>query len=86
MPCRCILYWRQSNPKQRVTLDGESPSRFTRKRCEIGCPIDLVNDAERGCAAPPPQGNVCLLLNDQALGRLIKEAARGKADPSESES
>lgn len=79
---------RQSNPKQQVTFDDESPSRFTRKRCEaIGCLIDVVNDAERGCAAPPAQGNVSVLLSDdQALGRLIKQAARGKADSSESES
>jgi hypothetical protein len=29
---------RQSNPKQRVTFDGDRPSRFTQKRYkEIGC-------------------------------------------------
>jgi hypothetical protein len=79
---------RQSNPKQHVTFDGEPPSRFTRKRSEaIGCPIDVVNDAERGCAAPASQGHGSVLLSDdQALARLIQKAARGKADPSESES
>ncbi len=76
---------RQSNPKQRVTFDSENPSRFTRKRCEdIGCTTDVANEAERGCAAPPPQGNEAVLLSDdQVLARLIQAAASGKADRSE---
>ena len=60
---------RQSNPKQRVALDGESPSHFARKRCEeTGCPTDVVYDAERGCAAPPAQSSASVLpSDDQAL-------------------
>jgi hypothetical protein len=76
---------RQSNPKQRVTFDGEPTSRFTRKRCdEIGCPTDVVNDAERGCVAPPAQVDASVFLSDdQTLNRLIKEAGRGKEDRTE---
>lgn len=79
---------RQSNPKQRVTFDGEPPSRFTRTRCEeIGCATDVIQDAERGCVAPPAQrDNSVFLSDDQTLSRLIKEAGRGKADRGESES
>ncbi len=76
---------RQSNPQQRVTFDRETPSRFTKKRCEeIGCTTDVANDAERGCAAPPAQGDPAVLLSDdQALARLIQAAARREADRSE---
>ena len=79
---------RQSNPKQKVAFDGESPSRFTRTRCEeIGCATDVIQDAERGCVAPPAQRDDSVFLSDdQTLSRLIKEAGRGKADRGESES
>src|SRR5919201_5292936 len=73
---------RQSNPRQQVRFDGEKPSRFTRKRCEeIGCAPNVADDAERQCVAPPAQGGVAVLLSDdQALARLIREAARGQGD------
>ncbi|HSE57890.1 MAG TPA: hypothetical protein VLA99_04230 [Nitrospiraceae bacterium] len=71
---------RQSNPKQRVTFDGEPPSRFTPKRCkEIGCPAGITKDAARGRVAPPAEGGSSVRLSDdQTLARLIKER-RGKA-------
>jgi len=73
---------RQSNAKQRVTFDGEPASRFTRQRCgEIGCPIDVANDAERGCAGPPAQAQGSVVLSDdQALARLIKDGVGGKSE------
>jgi hypothetical protein len=77
---------RQSNPNHRVIFGDESPSHFARKRCEeIGCPTDVVHDAERGCAAPLAQSPASVLLSDdQALTWLIKGAARGRADQSQS--
>jgi hypothetical protein len=42
---------RRSNPRQRVTFDGQAPSAWTRKRCrEIKCPPGIVADAARGLA------------------------------------
>ena len=77
---------RQSNPKQRVTFDGEPTSRFTRKRCEeIGCPTDVVNDAERGCVAPPASHDGSVFLSDdQIVGRVIKEGGRVKENRGDS--
>jgi hypothetical protein len=71
---------RQSNPRQRVTFDGETPSRFTQKRCkEIGCTTNVARDAMRGRVAPPAPGGASVRLSDdQALARLIKERSRGK--------
>lgn len=76
---------RQSNPKQRMTFDGEEPSRFTKKRCEeIGCTTDIANDAERGCVAPLAQGDLAVILSDdQAIARLIETAARSEGYESE---
>jgi hypothetical protein len=40
---------RQSE-KQQVTFAGETPSSYTKTRCqEIGCTQSVVEDAERGC-------------------------------------
>lgn len=73
---------RQSNPKQRVTFDGELPSRFTQRRCkEIGCPARIMKEAARGRVALPAEGGSSVRLSDdQVLFRLIKERSRGKAD------
>jgi hypothetical protein len=71
----------QSNPKQRVTFDSETPSRFTRKRCkEIGCATDVVAKAEHGRAAPLAHGAGSVVLSDdQSLAKLIQTKARGKS-------
>jgi len=78
---------RQSNPRQRVTFDGEKPSRFARKRCdEIGCTNDVAGEAERGCASPLADGGggaAVLLSEDQALAKLIRAVGRSEADRSE---
>jgi hypothetical protein len=71
---------RQSNPKQRVTFDGDRPSRFTQKRCkEIGCTTRVARDAARGHAASPVQGSPAVHLSDDVtLARLIQSKAGGK--------
>jgi hypothetical protein len=71
---------RQSNPKQQVTFDGESPSRFTQKRCKaLGCPAAVTRDAAQGRVAPPAPGGASVQLSDdRGLGRLIKERFRGR--------
>jgi hypothetical protein len=76
---------RQGNPEQRVTFDGETPSRFTRRRCEeIGCTADVAADAERGCAPPPAQrGGAGVLSDNEALARVIRAAVRGEEEQGE---
>jgi hypothetical protein len=76
---------RQSNPKQRVTFDGENPSRFTRKRCdEIGCTTDVAAEAERGCVPPPSPGDGAVVLSDDsALAKLIQTVARKETKQAE---
>src|SRR5436190_1148823 len=69
----------QSNPQQRVTFDGEQPSRFTRTRCkEIGCTKVVTGDAARGCAAPPAPTAV-LESDDEMLAGLIRAIGKDKA-------
>jgi hypothetical protein len=74
---------RQSNVQQSVTFDREQPSRFTRQRCvEIGCPSEIADDAERGCAAPLAQG-VLLQNDDEFLAKLMQEVPRRKNNQNE---
>jgi hypothetical protein len=74
---------RQSNMQQSVTFDREQPSHFTRQRCaEIGCPSEIADDAERGCAAPPAQG-VLLQNDDDFLAKLMQEVPRRKSKQNE---
>ncbi len=67
---------RQGNSKQRVMFDGDTPSRFTQKRCkEIGCTVKVAKAAASGQATPPRQGAASVRLSDDhALAKLIKTA------------
>jgi hypothetical protein len=64
----------QSNPEQQVTFDGQKPSAFTKKRCEeIGCPSNIIEDAERGCVQPLQQDEVLAFVSgDQELIKLLQ--------------
>jgi hypothetical protein len=72
----------QSNPKQRVTFDSETPSRFTWKRCkEIGCATDIMAKARHGRAAPLAQGDGSVVLtDDQRLAKMIRTKVRSNSD------
>lgn len=71
---------RQSQASQRITFDGDSPSRFTQKRCQaIGCSPKITRQAARGHAAPPVrEGPAARLTDDQALAKMIKTKMRGQ--------
>jgi len=68
----------QSDPKQRVTFDGQTLARFTRKRCkEIGCAGKIAGAAARGDAPPPVPGQgPSFASGDPSLERLIASARR----------
>jgi hypothetical protein len=70
----------QSNPKQRVTFDGENPSRFARRRCkEIGCDAATARSAENGKAPAPVSGRGPAAARDErGLDRLMQSVLRGK--------
>ena len=73
----------RTNPRQRVRFDGEEPARFTRKRCEeIGCPAEVADEAERGCAGLIGPGEAAVFLSeDEALTRIVSAVAHRKGDP-----
>jgi len=70
----------QSNAKQRVTFDGETPARFARRRCQaIGCEARIARSAAAGEAplpisAPGPRQ----ASDDRGLDRVIKSLRRRK--------
>lgn len=70
---------RQSNPKQRVTFDGESPSRFSRRRCkEIGTDASVARKAANGDApAPFPGPGSAAAKNSQRIDKLLQSIQRG---------
>jgi hypothetical protein len=72
----------QSNLKQRVTFDSETPSRFTWKRCKkIGCATDIMAKARHGRAAPLAQGDGSVVLtDDQRLAKMIRTKVRSNSD------
>lgn len=64
----------RSNPRQRVTFEGQAPAAFTRQRCKaIGCPPKVAAEAARG-RAPAPEGAAGpeLSADDPGLARLLK--------------
>jgi hypothetical protein len=65
--------------EQRVTIDGENPARFTRRRCKaIGCSATVAGDAARGKApAPTPRG--AGFPTDEPAMRNVLRAALGRA-------
>jgi hypothetical protein len=70
----------QSNAKQRVTFDGETPARFARRRCQaIGCEARIARSAAAGEAPPPIPGlGPRSSGDDRGLDRLIKSLHRRK--------
>jgi hypothetical protein len=68
----------QSNPEQHVTFDREIPSRFTRLRCKkIGCNARITQNAVRGKAPPPVQGQgPAGVSDDRRLDRVVRSIVR----------
>ncbi len=69
-----------SNPRQRVTFDGEGPASFIRRRCkEIGCSAAIARDAARGRApVPAPPGTGVATIGEPAMADVLR-AASGRA-------
>jgi hypothetical protein len=63
-----------SNPRQRVTFDGEDPARFARRRCQaMGCSAAVARNAARGKApAPAPRGPGFASVSEPAMPRLLR--------------
>jgi hypothetical protein len=70
----------QSNAKQRVTFDGETPARFARRRCQaIGCEARIARSAAAGEAPLPiPAPGPRQASDDRGLDRVIKSLRRRK--------
>jgi hypothetical protein len=69
----------QSNPKQRVTFDGEDPARFARRRCKaIGCSATVVRAAARGVAPAPTPRGTGVGIGEPAMTAVLR-AASGRA-------
>ena len=68
----------QQSAHQRVTFNGEIPSRFTRRRCkEIGCDAKTVQSAASGKAPAPISGQgPAGASDDRGLDRLIRSTLR----------
>ena len=69
-----------SNPRQRVTFDGEDPGRFARRRCKaIACSATVVRAAARGMApAPTPRSTGVVTAGEPAMKGVLR-AALGRA-------
>lgn len=64
-----------SNPKQRVTFDGEDSSRFTRRRCqEIGCRASVTREAVLGRVPAPASAAAGTPLGEPAMADVVKAA------------
>jgi hypothetical protein len=65
-----------SNPRQRVTFDGEGPASFVRRRCrEIGCSATAARDAARGRApVPAPRDAGVATVREPAMTDLLRAA------------
>jgi hypothetical protein len=67
-----------SNPRQRVTFDGEGPASFVRRRCkEIGCSASVAGNAARGRApVPQPRDAGAATIGEPAMTDVLRAASR----------
>jgi hypothetical protein len=66
-----------SNPRQRVTFDGEAPARFVRRRCkEIGCSATIARSAAGGRAPDPtPAAGGVVTAGEPGMADVLRAAA-----------
>ncbi len=66
-----------SGREQRVTFDGQEPSRFAQKRCKaIGCSASVARDAARG-VAPDPSPRIPIAQQPE-MSDVLRRASRSK--------